>query len=160
MELTEFNIELAGAGWADVTFGTANSVHTVVVSDLYDSIAELAAAAISLLSGDVSEILVTFADEPGEHRLILLRSGREALTFRVLSADGEGTWGILAPTDFQPVVSGTTTIPWFCRQVLAVLRHIDAICTDEEYENDLWTAGPFPRKEYERLRALVEKLDP
>ena len=163
MDLVTFDLTLAGHGWAEVALGTEAKTLEWSASDLVDSILDLARAAIDLATGTIDHATIEFFLEPSAYRLDLQRAIGAELSFTVEFAGKENLknlYGLAGPMEYAPVLSGETTVPWFCRRMHAILADIDAMCTDEEYADQYWTMGSFPRQEYERLGLIVKGLGP
>jgi hypothetical protein len=144
-----FDYDLRGAGWATATIRLDGVEHVILVSDLHDSLRELARALIAL---DTSprEIDVCFVEEPGSARLVLRRPDDEHVQIEFLRfLDWPVRWP--ARRDDEPERLGSKTFRWqtFRGAVLSVLQRLWSAHGPVGYAT-MWR-HPFPIDE---LRAL------
>ena len=74
-----FNYRLTGTGWAEVTFATDKQAITFEVSYLSDPLSDLFEALYRLSQKETTIEKVVFAEEPGEHSLVLTNVDDESL---------------------------------------------------------------------------------
>ena len=73
---------LSGTGWATATIAHEGQRRQMTVSYLSDALSEMTQAAICLLEG-ADTVRFAFNDEPGEHRVVITRSGETDVQIRV-----------------------------------------------------------------------------
>ncbi|OFV11193.1 hypothetical protein HMPREF3127_20085 [Sphingobacterium sp. HMSC13C05] len=145
-----FNLKytLFNGGWAVLEIGDMEKAVTLNISFFHDSLKELAQSAIVLRSKE--ETSVVFRDEPGEHRLILKKSGKNII-YELRWYKGWASWNLLSEDHFETILSGTTTLPKYInlvRENLIRIRNEEGI---EGYKKK-WSKHDFPLNEYELLK--------
>ena len=115
-----FTYRLTGAGWSEarLTIGAAST--PLSASYLDDALGDLVAAAV-LLSGAESTIRVSWAEEPGEFRWVLDRSG-DQLAVRILWFDA--LWGTDPDEKGEVLLEGRCSLVAFQRAVAAGARAV------------------------------------
>src|SRR5262245_53146087 len=80
--MIRFTYVLTGSGWAEATLAAESQHITLRISYLSDALYDLTRAVLAILNGTRCA-RVNWAEEPGEHRLLLTRSG-ERIAVQVL----------------------------------------------------------------------------
>ena len=143
MSNPELRYTLEKAGWATATWDDGAAVE-ITVSYLHDSLKDLAESVILLESREPASVL--FMDEPGEHMLLLERSGEE-VSYQLRWFQDWASWNFVPQTEFRVVAEGTMSFDHYRRQVSAVLRNILALHGLAKYK-ELWIEHEFPMEQY------------
>lgn len=116
----EFTYRLTGAGWSEarLTIGAAST--PLSASYLDDALGDLVAAAV-LLPDAESAIRVSWAEEPGEFRWVLDRSG-DQLAVRVLWFDS--LWGPDPDEKGNVLLDATCSLVAFQRAIASGARAV------------------------------------
>lgn len=145
-----FNLKYTvhNGGWAAFEIGDIEKAVTLKISFFHDSLKELAQSAIVLRSKE--ETSVVFMDEPGEHKLILKRSGTNII-YELRWYKGWANWNLLSEDHFETILSGTTTLP---KYINLVRENLIRIMNEEGIEGykKKWSKHDFPSNEYELLK--------
>lgn len=135
-------------GWAVLEIGDMEKAVTLNISFFHDSLKELAQSAIVLRSKD--ETSVIFMDEPGEHKLILKKNGKNII-YELRWYKEWASWNLLSEDNYETVLSGTTTLSKYInlvRENLIRIRNEEGL---EGYKKK-WSKHDFPLIEYELLK--------
>ena len=135
-------------GWATLCIGNITEIVILNISYLHDSLKELAQSAIELKTKD--ETSVVFMDEPGEHKLILKKKGT-SIDYELRWYKDWASWNLTSEDNFEPVISGTTTLPKYINLVRENLIRIWNEEGPEGYKKK-WSEHDFPLREYELLK--------
>jgi hypothetical protein len=144
---------LSGTGWATATIEHEGQRREMTVSYLSDALSEMTQAAICLLEG-ADAVRFAFDDEPGEHRVVVTRSGEADVQVRVLWF--RELWANLPDERGELVFSGDCSTARFSGEVLCCLQYLLDEHGAEEYKR-LWVSDDFPKEKFERLRGLVHE---
>jgi hypothetical protein len=139
MDGVEFTYRLTGAGWSEarLTIGAAST--PLSASYLDDALGDLIAAA-ALLPGAESTIRVSWAEEPGEFRWVLDRSGVD-LSVRVLWFDS--LWGPDTDEKGKVLLNAACSLKAFQRAIAAGARAVLDEWGEEGYRTK-WIEHDFP----------------
>ena len=148
----EISYDLGEAGWATATVRSSEGKVDMIASYLNDPLRDLAEATLRLCAG-VPEATVVFMDEPGEHHLVLSRSGDDRLAYEVRWFDDWASWARHPPDRFSVVLRGEATVRRLRHQVVNVLWELDERLGPELYQ-ERWINAAFPAEAYAQLRAV------
>ena len=132
-------------GWATIRLSNGKEKFESSVSYLHDSLADLAQMAIDLKNGSTTTQSL-FMGEPGELLLVIKIQNNKALCEARRFRDW-ASWGILPDTEFEIVLSGTTTANEIVKQVSESLTDIYDNIGIEEYKKR-WIEHDFPTEKY------------
>jgi hypothetical protein len=155
-----FNYWLTGTGWAEVTFANDKQTITFEVSYLSDPLSDLFEALHHLLQEETTSEKVVFADEPGEHTLVLTTIHGGNLKIEIYWSN-EWEEIALVPTTVtnkEVVYEDTDTLKNFTKTVLAGIEDLLGRTTIEEYKKQ-WHLFEFPKDGYIKLKHFVEDAD-
>lgn len=127
-------------GWAVLEIGNLEKTVTLNISFFHDSLKELAQSAIALRSRE--ETSVVFTDEPCEHKLMLKKIDTN-IFYELRWYKGWATWNLLSESNYETILSGTTTLPKYInlvRENLIRTRNEEGI---EGYKKK-WSKYDFP----------------
>ncbi len=141
---------LHNAGWAEARIGSGQAYVNMTVSDLHDSLRELAKAVLQL-QGGANEALVIFMDEPGEHHLIFEMIPDNHVRVEVRWYDDWASWGITPGHQYEVVFEATTLVKEVVGQVLGILESLLREHGEVGYKQK-WLGHDFPTSEYEQLK--------
>lgn len=140
---------LDGAGWATATGGVDGGKVAMPVSHLHDSLGQLAGATLELSAGG-TEATVVFMDEPGEHHLVLSRTG-DAVAVEARWFEDWASWDIYPSDRYQVVQGGVCTFEAFRDQVVNALGGVLAELGVAGYRAK-WGEHDFPLAAFERIK--------
>ncbi|GAA4750737.1 hypothetical protein [Flavisolibacter ginsenosidimutans] len=151
-----FNYWLTGTGWAEVTFANDKQTITFEVSYLSDPLSDFFEALQRLLQKETTSEKVVFADEPGEHSLVLTTVSDSHLKIEVYWSDEWEEIAIVPTivTNKKLVYQDTDTLKNFTKTVLAGIEDLLGRTTMEEYKKQ-WRLFEFPKDSYNKLKHLI-----
>src|SRR5829696_9123601 len=153
-----FNFWLTGTGWAEATFVSDTQSITFEVSYLSDPLSDLFEALIRLLAQETTIEKIVFAQEPGEHVLMLTLQKEGNLNIEILWND---EWeelsvqqkivsnGEFIAVNKEVVYTDSDTIVNFCSSVRNGIEQLLSR-TLEEYKKQ-WRLYDFPSDSYSKL---------
>lgn len=151
--IKHFNYHLAGAGWAEVWFVSDKQKTRFEVSYLSDPLRELCTGLMALITDNAKEIEVIFADEPGEHRLLLRKSNDEILETEILCSEEckQLDVGKEVKACGTTIYRETDTIHNFATIICVGIQDLlDRQSLDEYIQK--WVTHDFPSNVYEKLK--------
>jgi len=152
----KFEYNLTSAGWADSTISNDERQVKMQVSYLSDSLGDLTKAMVDLLNG-AEEKEVFFMDEPGEHRLLLRRTGKENLLVEVEWFEDWKSWELMdKETKGEKVFSAEVSLLKVAHEVKASLDKLLEKFGVEGYKKK-WIEHEFPLEPYERLKNISKQ---
>lgn len=147
MSSFELNYRLTGTGWAEVTFEHASS-EPIDASYLHDSLLDLSEMALNLSEG-AEEAQALFMDEPGEHFLVVNRSGDKA-HYELRCYKDWCSWGLASEKEFQVVLAGESTVQVIVSEIVKVLDLLYSKHGEIGYR-EKWAEHGFPITNYRAL---------
>jgi hypothetical protein len=154
-----FNYWLTAKGWAEVTFANDKQAITFEVSYLSDPLSDLFEALHRLLEKETTSEKVVFADEPGEHSLLLTTVEDGILKVEIYWSDEWEEIAVVPPTvtNKKLVYKDTDTLTNFIKTVCLGVEELLGRTTIEEYTKQ-WHLFEFPQDGYNKLKHLVEDV--
>jgi hypothetical protein len=151
-----FNYRLTGTGWAEATFTSEKQTLSFEVSYLSDPLSDLFEALNRLTTGETNHEKVTFAEEPGEHSLLLTKQA-DNLKIEIFSSD---EWEEIAivqntVTSKELVYSDTDTFENFTKTILAGTQDLLNKVSSSEYKKQ-WHLFEFPTDSFNKLKQLFK----
>jgi hypothetical protein len=147
--------KLVGSGWSECTLrDDAGAECTVTASYLSDALGNLVLAALAIGSGFTCASF-GFDEEPGEYRWVIEQEDINLVRIKMVSF--QELWGGKPNQQGQLLFSTTCRPVVFAAEVLRVASKL----LDEHGEASYlehWVEHPFPVRQLELLRELVEKL--
>ena len=152
-----FNCWLTGTGWAEITFANNNQTITFEFSYLSDPLAELYEALLRLTNNETNIEKVAFADEPGEHCLLLTRQENEKLKIEIFWSEEWEEINIVpkATTKKELVYSDTDTLEDFIRVVCDGTENLLQRTSLEDYKTK-WHLYEFPINSFNNLKTTIK----
>jgi hypothetical protein len=139
---------LEAHGWATVTLECSQQTVRMAASYLHDSLRDLASAARAVAMG-AAEVKVIFMDEPGEHELIIRRTGEGTVEIEVVWYEGWKSWGMYSGTGQRRLLA-TTSIAHVRGQVFSELTRLLREYGEDGYR-ERWGEHGFPLSEMRDL---------
>jgi hypothetical protein len=151
-----FNCWLTGTGWAEITFANDNQTITFEVSYLSDPLAELYEALLRLTDNKTNIEKIIFADEPGEHCLLLTRQDINKIQIDIFWSDEWEEMDIVPkPTTMKKLVySDTDTMENFIKVVCDGTEELLQRTSLEEYKTK-W-CFEFPIVSFNNLKREIK----
>lgn len=146
----EFVYRLTGAGWGEALLTIGAHSAQLSASYLDDALGDLLAAA-TLLPCAESTIRVSWAEEPGEFRWVLDRSG-DQLAVRILWFDD--LWGSKPDEQGRPVIAVACSLVGFQRGIAAGARAVLDEWGEDGYR-ERWIEHDFPTALLRELEAAI-----
>lgn len=153
MEEVAFNYRLipGTVGWSEAQLQVGQASASLTASDIGDALGDLVRAALALARG-AEDARVSWAEEPGEFRWILTRTGQD-LMVRVLWFD-DGPWSDKPDEHGREVLTATCHLQPFCAALAQGAERV----RDEHGETgyrEMWDFADFPSQELDALLALT-----
>lgn len=151
----DFNYHLTGTGWAEAFFSSDNQNIRIDISYLSDPLSELFEGLRRLIINQSDTEKIIFAEEPGEHSLIISKQGIDTIKVEIFWSD---EWEEISNTYKTPskkelVYADTDTLKNFTKVVCIGIDSLLERMTLVEYK-DKWSLFEFPIKNYHSLRQL------
>jgi len=150
-----FNYHLNGTGWAEVYFASDTQYIRFEVSYLSDPLPDLFEGLYRLDNNKSNEEKIHFAEEPGEHSLVILRQDRDMIKIEIYWSD---EWEDVSTKETRCekklVYADTDTIK---NIIMVICKGIDRLLerlTVTEYK-EKWHMFDFPTDRYRKLRELL-----
>jgi len=151
-----FNYRLTGTGWAEVTFASDKQAITFEVSYLSDPLSDLFEALYRLSQKETTIEKVVFAEEPGEHSLVLTNVDDESLKIEIYWSDEWEEIAVVSTiTNKKLIYEDTDTLENFIKTIWIGINDLLDRTTLEEYKKQ-WHLFEFPADSYNKLKHLVE----
>jgi len=135
----QFVYRLTGAGWSEATMTIGGASTPLSASYLDDALGDLVAAAVLLPSAE-STIRVSWAEEPGEFRWVLDRTG-DQLAVRILWFDA--LWGSDPDEKGKALLNATCSLVAFQRAIASGARAVLDEWGEAGYR-EKWIDHDFP----------------
>jgi hypothetical protein len=154
---TLFDYELTGTGWAETVISNGDKTLTFQVSYLSDPIADLLEGLLRLHTKKTNQEKITFAEEPGEHSLVLTLQSNNTLNIEIYWSD-----------EWEPISKayGTTHNKELLYSDTDTLKSFTAIVCDcmqrlldkygSNFYKEKWHLYGFPEQQFVQLKAISE----
>lgn len=146
----QFVYRLTGAGWSEARLTIGAGSTALSASYLDDALGDLVAAAVALAEA-ASTIRVSWAEEPGEFRWVLDRSG-DRLAVRVLWFDA--LWGSDPDENGTVLLDATCSLVAFQRAIASGARAVLDEWGEDGYRAK-WIEHDFPTARLVELERLL-----
>ncbi|RYE27832.1 MAG: hypothetical protein EOP48_34185 [Sphingobacteriales bacterium] len=154
--IRHFNYWLTGAGWAEVTFANDKQTITFEVSYLSDPLYDLFEGLLRLTTNKTDIEKIVFADEPGEHCLLLTRQENDELKIEIFWSDEWEEMNIVPKTTTKKelVYFDTDTVNNFIKVVCEGICDLLQRTSLEEYKAK-WHLYEFPVDIFNDLKKTI-----
>jgi len=149
-----FDYNLTGTGWAEVTLSDETQSVTFEVSYLSDPLSELYEGLYRLTQNQSDKEIIVFADEPGEHSLIIAKQDYLNLEIELYKND---EWEELSTAmtstkgNKELIYSDKDTLQNFISKICDGTDNLLKRLTLSEYKK-LWSQYDFPIEIYGKIR--------
>lgn len=149
-----FEYNLKETGWAEATFSNDHQSVSFDVSYLSDPLYDLYEALYRLTLNQSEKELIVFADEPGEHTLILTRQDYLNISIKVFKND---EWEKLTTVTVKKIgnkeliYSDTDNLLNFVRMICDGTDNLLRKWTLSDYKR-LWHLYEFPIESFNKIR--------
>ena len=152
-----FNCWLTGTGWAECTFANDKQALTFEFSYLSNPLADLFEGLFHLTTNKTNYEKIVFADEPGEHCLLLTRQENDKLKIEIFWSDEWEEMNIVPETTTKKelVYSDTDTLENFITVVCVGTEDLLKRTSLEEYK-EKWHLYEFPIDSFNNLKATIK----
>ncbi len=152
-----FNCWLTGTGWAEITFANDKQAITFEFSYLSDPLADLYEALLRLRTNKTNIEKIIFADEPGEHCLLLTRQQNDKLKIEIFWSDEWEEMNIIpaATTKKELVYSDIDTLENFIKVICKGTQDLLERTSLEEYKAK-WHLYEFPIDSFNHLKTTIK----
>ncbi len=155
--IKDFNYYLTGIGWAEAFFSNESQNIRFDISYLSDPLSELFQGLSRLLNNLSDTEVIVFAEEPGEHALVISKQENYTIKVEIFWSD---TWGELSkayktPSTKELLYSDTDTLQNFTSIICVGTDNFLERQTLSEYK-EKWSLFEFPIDSYNKLRHLIE----
>lgn len=154
----DFNFNLIGTGWSETVFSTENKTIRIVASYLSQPITNLFVSILRLTNNKSISEKIFFAEEPGEHCLILTKNGDGVLNVEIFWSDEwDGTFSPAKNLGNETLVySDIDTLENFVNKICIGTDKLLQNTSLKEYKL-LW-CSPFPIKLFNKLKNKFYKI--
>ena len=154
--IKDFNYYLTGTGWAEAFFSSDSQNIRFDISYLSDPLSELFQGLSRLLNNQSDSEIVVFAEEPGEHALVISKQGNNAIKVDIFWSD---TWEEISkayktPSTKQLLYSDTDTLQNFISVICVGTDDFLERQTLSEYK-EKWHQFEFPIENYNKLKQMI-----
>lgn len=151
-----FDYNLTGTGWAEVTFANENQSISFEVSYLSDPLSDLYEGLNRLANSKTDFEKIVFAEEPGEHTLLLTRQDNKELKVEIFWSDEwEEISVIQKPVSNKYIVySDIDSLENFIEAVCGGTQNLLKRINLKQYENR-WHLYEFPIDSFSELKKTV-----
>jgi hypothetical protein len=157
--IKEFNYWLTGTGWAEAFFSSNNQNIRFELSYLSDPLFELFEGLNRLINNqsDIEEIV--FAEEPGEHSLIISKQNKEIIKVEIFWSDEWEAIGNRYKTVSKKelIFADTETLWNFSTAICVGMDNFLERQTFAEYK-EKWLSFEFPIKSYDNFRKAIKLI--
>jgi hypothetical protein len=152
----DFNYHLTGTGWAEAFFSSDTQNIRFEISYLSDPLADLFEGLCRLISNQSDTEKVIFAEEPGEHCLIISRQDNDIIKVEIYWSDEWEEISIAYKTTSKKelVYSDSDTLKNFTAVICTGIDSLLERLTLTEYK-EKWHLFEFPTDSYKKLRQLL-----
>ncbi len=153
--IKSFNYNLTGTGWAEAFFLSETQNINFRISYLTDPLTDLVEGLYKLNINQSDEEKVIFADEPGNHSLVITRQDKAKIMVEIYWSDDWEQISVahISRSEKALVYKDTETLKNFttiiCRGIDDLLERL----TLKEYKEN-WHLFEFPTDSYKKLRQL------
>jgi hypothetical protein len=152
----DFNYHLTGTGWAEAFFSSDTQNIRFDFSYLSDPLSELFEGLIRLINNQSDTEKIIFAEEPGEHSLIISKQGKDTIKVEIFWSD---EWEEMSSAHKisikkELVYADTDTLNNFTKVICIGIDSLLERMTLTEYK-EKWCLFEFPVKTYDSLRQLL-----
>ena len=151
-----FNYWLTGTGWAEVFFTSDTQNVRFELSYLSDPLADLFEGLCRLMNNQSDTERIVFAEEPGEHSLIISKFDEEKIKIEIFWSD---EWEDIieiyqTQTKKKVVYSDTDNLKNFA---LVICAGIDSLLERHSLTDykEKWGLFEFPLDKYQKLQKLL-----
>ena len=152
----DFNYHLTGTGWAEAFFSSDTQNIRFEVSYLSDPLSDLFEGLYRLVSNKSDTEKVIFAEEPGEHVLIISRQDNDKINVEIFWSDEweEISIAYKATSKKELVYTDSDTLKNFVVVICAGIDSLLERLTPMEYK-EKWRLFEFPTDSYRKLRQVL-----
>ena len=154
--IRHFNCWLTGTGWGECTFANDKQTFTFEFSYLSDPLADLFEGLFLLTTNKTTYEKIIFADEPGEHCLLLTRQENDKLKIEIFWSDEWEEMNIIPKTTTKKklVYSDTDTLKNFIEIICNGTQDLLERTSLKEYK-EKWHLFEFPIDRFNKLKAII-----
>ena len=151
-----FNYHLTGTGWAEAFFSSGTQNIKFDISYLSDPLSELFEGLCRLINNQSDNEKIIFAEEPGEHSLIISKQDNDIIKVEIFWSDEweEINIAYKTTTKKELVYADTDTLKNFTAVISIGTDSLLERLTLAEYK-EKWHLFEFPIETYNRLRQLL-----
>ena len=151
-----FNYYLTGTGWAEAFFSSDSQNLRFDISYLGDPLSELFQGLSRLLNNQSDTEVIVFAEEPGEHALVISKQENNAVKVEIFWSD---TWEEISKayktaSTKELLYSDTDTLQNFTSVICVGTDKFLERQTLSEYK-EKWHLFEFPVESYNKLKQLI-----
>jgi hypothetical protein len=152
----DFNYHLTGTGWAEAIFSSGTQNVRFDISYLSDPLSELFEGLRRLINNQSDTEKIIFAEEPGEHSLIISKQGIDTIKVEIFWSDEweEISNAYKTPSKKEIVYTDTDTLKNFATVICIGTDSLLGRLTLTEYK-EKWSLFEFPIESYDSLRQLI-----
>jgi hypothetical protein len=151
----DFNYHLTGTGWAEAFFSSNTQNIRFEISYLSDPLSELFEGLCRLINNQSDTEKIIFAEEPGEHSLIISKQADDAIKVEIFwSNEWEELSNSKTPNKKGLIYADIDTLNNFSKVVCIGIDSLLERLTLTEYK-EKWSLFEFPIKSYKSLRQLL-----
>ena len=154
---TLFDYDLIGTGWAEATISNSEKTLTFQISYLSDPLTDLLDGLLNLYSKNSQQEKIVFAEEPGEHSLVLALQDIDKLKIEIYWSDEwepiSKAYGTISNKEL--VYIDTDTLPNFAHLVLDCLQRLLNKYGSGDYK-EKWHLYGFPEQQFDNLKATIK----
>jgi hypothetical protein len=152
----DFNYYLTGTGWAEVFISSDTQNIRFEISYLSDPLSELFEGLCRLINNQSDAEKIIFAEEPGEHVLIISKQNNDIIKIEIFWSDEWEEISIAYKTTNKKeiVYVDTDTLKNFAAVICIGIDSLLERLTLAEYK-EKWSLFEFPIDSYKQLRQLL-----
>jgi hypothetical protein len=152
----DFNYHLTGTGWAEVFFTSDTQNIRFEISYLNDPLSDLFEGLHRLVSNKSDTEKVIFAEEPGEHSLIISKQDNDKIKVEIYWSDEWEEISIAYKTtsNKELVYADSDTLKNFITVICTGIESLLERLTLKEYK-EKWHLFEFPIDSYKKIRQLL-----
>jgi len=151
-----FDYDLIGTGWAEATIANGEKTLTFQISYLSDPLTDLLEGLLNLYSKKSQHEKIIFAEEPGQHSLMLTLQNSDNLKIEIYWGD---EWEPISKaygttSNKELVYVDTDTLLNFAHMVHDCLQRLLEKYSSEDYK-EKWHLYGFPEQQFDKLKATI-----
>lgn len=152
----DFNYHLTGTGWAEAYFSSDTQNIRFEISYLSDPLSELFEGLCRLLNNQSDTEKIIFAEEPGEHSLIITKQDNDTIKIEIFWSDEweEISIAYKTTTKKELVYIDTDNLKHFVKAICIGIDSLLERLTLDEYKKQ-WHLFEFPFETYQKLHQLL-----